>query len=67
MRISADVAPDWKPKFLGMSLPFRDEKGMPSAENAIRNTITRAPLHKRWWLNDPRLFVGARVYEFKFG
>ncbi|MBI5712876.1 MAG: alpha-galactosidase [Chloroflexi bacterium] len=53
MRISADVAPDWKPKFLGLSLPFRDEKGMPSTENAIRNTITRAPLHKRWWLNDP--------------
>ncbi len=53
MRISADVAPDWKPKFLGMTLPFRDEKGMPSAENAIRNTITRAPLHRRWWLNDP--------------
>lgn len=53
MRISADVAPQWKPKFLGMTLPFRDEKGMPSAENAIRNTITRAPLHRHWWLNDP--------------
>jgi len=53
MRISADVAPDWKPKYFGLSLPFRDEKGMPSAENAIRNTMTRAPLHKRWWLNDP--------------
>jgi alpha-galactosidase len=59
MRIGADVAPDWKPKYFGMTLPFCDEKGMPSAENAIRNTITRAPLHKRWWLNDPDcLLVG---------
>lgn len=21
--------------------------------NALRNTINRAPLHRRWWLNDP--------------
>jgi alpha-galactosidase len=26
---------------------------MPAARNAIQNSITRAMLHRRWWLNDP--------------
>jgi alpha-galactosidase len=53
MRISADVAPSWNPAYLGMELPFRSEPDFPAARNAIRNTITRAPMHRRWWLNDP--------------
>jgi alpha-galactosidase len=53
MRISADVAPSWNPAYLGMELPFRSEPDFPAVRNAIRNTITRAPMHRRWWLNDP--------------
>lgn len=26
---------------------------MPGTKNAVRNTLTRAFLHDRWWLNDP--------------
>ena len=53
MRINADVDPGWRPSFSGLSFPFRNEQAMPSTRNAIRNSITRAPLHRRWWLNDP--------------
>jgi len=53
MRIGADVAPTWRPVVNGVSLVFRDEPALPAARNAIRNTINRAPLHRRWWLNDP--------------
>ncbi len=53
MRIGPDVDVRWRPIYKGLSLPFRDEPSMPSARNAIRNTLTRSPLHRRWWLNDP--------------
>ncbi|HLF01346.1 MAG TPA: glycoside hydrolase family 36 protein [Anaerolineales bacterium] len=53
MRIGPDVDVQWLPKYYGASAPFRDETGMPSARNSIRNTLARAPLHRRWWLNDP--------------
>jgi alpha-galactosidase len=53
MRISADVAPGWTPSFHGIEPFFRQEPDFPSARNAIRNTLTRAPLHRRWWVNDP--------------
>ncbi len=53
MRIGADVAPDWMPAFHGHKGSFRDEPAMPAARNAIQNTLTRAPLHRRWWINDP--------------
>ncbi|MBI3243858.1 MAG: alpha-galactosidase [Chloroflexi bacterium] len=53
MRISADVDARWRPAYKGVSPVFRDEPAMPSARNAIRNTLTRAALHRRWWLNDP--------------
>lgn len=52
MRVSADVDVRWRPHYK-VSAPFRGEVGMPAARNAIRNTLTRAPLHRRWWLNDP--------------
>ena len=55
MRISADVAPDWNPQLFH---PFFEpllhhEMDLPSARNAIRNTLTRSAFHRRWWLNDP--------------
>ncbi len=53
MRVSADVAPYWHPQYAGLQAPFKQEPAMPSARNAIHNTLTRAPLHRRWWLNDP--------------
>jgi alpha-galactosidase len=53
MRIGADVDARWHPSYKGISFYFRDEPDMPSARNAIQNALTRAPMHKRWWINDP--------------
>ncbi len=53
MRIGADVAPTWLPNFSGHEASFRNEASMPSARNALQNTLTRASMHGRWWINDP--------------
>jgi len=53
MRISADVSGYWKPHFPSVSLLLQKEPHMPSARNAIHNILTRAPLHRHWWINDP--------------
>lgn len=53
MRISTDVAPDWDPKYLGLELIFPNDPDLPSARNAIQNTLTRSFMHNRWWQNDP--------------
>ena len=53
MRVSADVNGYWKPHFPPVSPILQNEPHMPSARNAIHNILTRAPLHKRWWINDP--------------
>lgn len=53
MRVSADVDAFWKPEFNGIKFIISEEPGMPSASLAIHNTITRAGMHRRWWLNDP--------------
>jgi len=53
MRIGADVSPTWFPRFEGHELFLRNEPSMPSTRNALQNTITRAFLHKHWWINDP--------------
>ncbi len=53
MRISSDVAPRWNPAYQGIEPFFRSEPDFPSARNAIRNILTRAHLHRRWWINDP--------------
>ena len=53
MRIGADVASDWKPKYKGVELLFPGEPNIPSVENAMQNTLTRAWFHNRWWMNDP--------------
>ncbi|MEN4011856.1 MAG: alpha-galactosidase [Bellilinea sp.] len=53
MRIGADVSGDWLPSFFNLRFPFKTEPSMPSARNSIHNILTRAPLHRRWWINDP--------------
>ena len=53
MRISADVNGYWKPHFPPVSPILSNEPHMPSARNALHNVITRAGLHRRWWVNDP--------------
>jgi len=55
MRISTDVAPNWNPELLApmFSRWVESELGFVSARNAVQNIISRAPLHRRWWLNDP--------------
>lgn len=51
MRIGPDVAPVWHPdarhRIPGL------EPAMPAAANAVRNTLARAFMHRRLWLNDP--------------
>jgi alpha-galactosidase len=53
MRISPDIAPHWRPRYHGISLPLRGEPGLPSMRNAVVSALSRAPLHRRWWVNDP--------------
>jgi alpha-galactosidase len=53
MRIGADVAPTWLPEYPLIGPVFRPEPDVPSTRNAIQNVLTRLPLHKRWWANDP--------------
>ncbi len=53
MRIGPDVSGSWKPKFFKIAFPFKEEPSMPSARNSLRNVLTRANLHDRWWVNDP--------------
>jgi alpha-galactosidase len=53
MRISSDTDLRWHPTYRGVEIYFRSEPDMPAARNAIHNVLTRAPLHLRWWVNDP--------------
>jgi alpha-galactosidase len=53
MRIGPDVAPHWGPRMFGLSRPLRAERSLPAARNAVRNTLTRSWMHRRWWWNDP--------------
>lgn len=53
MRIGADVAPDWRPAFFGLHFPFNGERAFPSAKNSIHSILTRMPMHRRLWVNDP--------------
>ncbi|HVM95459.1 MAG TPA: alpha-galactosidase [Candidatus Acidoferrales bacterium] len=50
MRIGPDVAPFWS-NFASRTIQ-RDQHGL-ATKHAIMNTLTRAFLHRRWWLNDP--------------
>jgi alpha-galactosidase len=53
MRIGPDVSRDWEPVFMGWKAYINQEPDYPSTRNAIHNILTRAPLHRRWWINDP--------------
>jgi len=53
MRIGADVSGHWEPHFPPFSTILKSESNMPSARNALQNILTRAPLHRHWWINDP--------------
>ncbi len=48
MRIGPDTAPFWKKD---------EEQGDINAYWALKNTITRWFMHKRWWLNDPDCLI----------
>ena len=50
MRIGPDVAPFWT-NWISRWL-LRDRHGV-ATKNAVRNTLTRAFMHRRLWLNDP--------------
>jgi len=53
MRIGSDVAETWAPNYGALTRLFVNEPNMPSVRNAIQNILTRAPMHNRWWVNDP--------------
>jgi alpha-galactosidase len=53
MRIGPDVDPVWKPHVFGRVWAARGDPTVPAAANAARNMLTRAPLHRQWWWNDP--------------
>ena len=53
MRIGADVDGFWAPKLFGIPKVFSSDPQLPSARNAIQNILTRAFIHRRWWINDP--------------
>lgn len=55
MRIGTDVAPNWEPSLFHpvFSPLLRDEPTFVSTRLAIRGALVRAPMHRRWWLNDP--------------
>lgn len=57
MRIGPDVAPRWRPAYQGIELFFSREPSLPSVRNAVHNTLTRAALHDRWWINDPDCLI----------
>lgn len=46
MRVGPDVDPNWHPI-------WSHDLSMPSTENALRNSLARAPFHGRLWANDP--------------
>jgi alpha-galactosidase len=51
MRIGADVGPHWSAQE-SARIPGI-EPTVPSVENALRNVLSRAWMHRRLWLNDP--------------
>lgn len=49
MRVSEDVAPHWEPRIFAPGFP----ESSVATRNAIEQSALRAPLHRRWWQNDP--------------
>lgn len=53
MRIGTDTTRTWYPSYQGIETYFKRDLSLPSARCAIHNALTRAPMHRRWWINDP--------------
>jgi alpha-galactosidase len=53
MRIGPDTHWTWYPNVSGIESFLRQEPNLPSVFNACHNAISRAPMHRRWWINDP--------------
>jgi alpha-galactosidase len=53
MRVSPDVARHWRPEYRKFGYFLRNEPGLPAARNAIRSTLGRSNLNRKWWINDP--------------
>ncbi len=53
MRIGPDVAPQWPARFHGLPVPSSERASLPSAANAMRNSLNRAWMHPTLWINDP--------------
>lgn len=66
MRIGSDVGSSWRPAYRGINFYFHAEPDMPSTRNSIQNVLTRAPLHKRWWINDPDCLLLRPETELTF-
>jgi len=58
MRISEDVKEVWAPNLMMETLG--SGCGVPSARGAMRSTMTRSFLHRRFWLNDPDCLLVRR-------
>jgi alpha-galactosidase len=52
MRIGPDVAPHWHPQYRSVGFLLRNEPGIPSLRAALQTSLSRAHLHRRWWIND---------------
>ena len=57
MRIGADVSGDYHPNIYTVQALIKNEPSVPCLRNGIRNTLNRAALHRRWWLNDPDCLI----------
>jgi alpha-galactosidase len=57
LRVSPDVAPHWHPHYRGVQVIMHQEATVPAVRNSARNAVNLAPLHRRWWVNDPDCVV----------
>ena len=57
MRISSDVKEVWRDPAIAL---LAGETGHPAAELAILNCLTRAHLHREFWINDPDCLLVRR-------
>jgi alpha-galactosidase len=53
MRVGPDVDSIWKPHLFHHTWAGLGDPTLPCALNSVRNMLARAPLHRRWWWNDP--------------
>lgn len=53
MRVGTDTHWTWQPEIMGRDVFIQGEPNLPSARNACHNALTRAAMHRRWWINDP--------------